>query len=52
MLALIDAEKNVFDCEDELLRYGRDGDEKRGSSLDVRRLFGTGGDTKSSGEGL
>ena len=48
MLVLIDAEKNVFDCEEEL-RHGRDGD---GSSLYVRRLFGTDNDTKSSGEGL
>ena len=53
IVLLIDAEKNVFGGEEEeLARLGRDGEEKCGSSLDVRGLFGADGDTLSSGEGL
>ena len=37
IVLLIDAEKNVFGGEEEeLARLGRDGEEKCGSSLDVR----------------
>ena len=53
LILLVNAEKNVFGCEKEELRWHeRDGEEKRSRSLDIRRLFGADGDTESSGEGL
>lgn len=43
----------MFGCEEkELAQLGRDGEEKRGSVLNVKSAFGTDSNTGSSGEGL